>query len=79
MLVDYTTLCNPFYMSNDEDLIGTAEAARILDMERSVFARKVNSGALDLEIAMRASGTNGEKFYRRSDVEALAPPLKAAG
>jgi hypothetical protein len=57
---------------NDEDLVGSAEAAAILGMERSVFTRKVNATPPLVAVAMRGSGTTGEKFFHRADIVALA-------
>lgn len=58
-------------MGTNEDFIGTATAAKILGLERSVFTRKVLAKKLPLEPAFEGSGHTGEKFYRRSDVEVL--------
>lgn len=53
------------------DLIGTAEAARILGyVDKSTITRWVQDGRLN--VAHRQPGRNGALLFKRSDVEALA-------
>ncbi|MGO3021922.1 MAG: helix-turn-helix transcriptional regulator [Brevibacterium sp.] len=52
------------------DLIGSAEAARILEVDRSTFLRWAAAGKITPAVA--GNGRTGEKFFNRSDVEALA-------
>jgi hypothetical protein len=65
-------------MTPEEAIIGTAEAARRLGKERSVFTKQLNAGTIELEIVMQGSGKTGEKFFRASDVDALKESLASA-
>ena len=63
-------VCSVTHMSQDEDLIGTAEAARVLGRSPRTVHRMVNAG--DLTPAMTApGGHHGSYLFRRADVEAL--------
>lgn len=58
------------------DLIGSAEALRILGRSRSTVQRLVTAG--QLVPVMRAPGTNhGTFLFRREDVERLAGHIPA--
>lgn len=60
-----------------EDLIGTAEAARILGKSPRTVHRLVDSG--DLTPAITApGGHHGTFLFRRGDVEKLAQPEAVA-
>lgn len=52
------------------DLIGSAEAARITEVDRSTFLRWAKAGKIKPAVA--GNGVTGEKFFNRADVEALA-------
>jgi predicted site-specific integrase-resolvase len=52
------------------DLVTTAEASRILGCDVSTVNRWAKSGKL--VVVVRGEGPLGPRFYRRSDVEALA-------
>lgn len=55
--------------------IGSTEAAKILDIDKSTLTRWVHAGRLPL--AGRASDKpNGALFFKRSDVEALAEEMR---
>jgi len=54
------------------DLVSAAETAKILRVDRSTVSRMAADGRL--AVAFRGSGTTGEKFFNRSDVEALLNP-----
>lgn len=56
------------------DLIGTAEAAALLGIERSTLSRWVALGRL--QPTYRLPGPNGAMLYDRTDVEALRDRLK---
>lgn len=56
-------------MPTDDDLIGTAEAAAILDRPVATINRMALDGRLP--IAVQMPGRTGARLYRRSDVEAL--------
>lgn len=60
-----------------EDYIGTAEAAEILDIDRSNVIRRVRSG--DLKPVTSLPGRTGSHLFRRADVLALktAPTVSA--
>lgn len=57
------------------DLIGSAEAAKILEVDRSTFLRWAAAGKITPAVA--GNGRTGEKFFNRSDVEALASNTNA--
>ena len=58
-------------MAHDNDLIGTAEASRILGRSPRTVHRMVRDGGLTP--AMTApGGHHGTYLFRRADVEALA-------
>lgn len=57
------------------DLIGAAEAAEILDLDRSMVTRLVASG--DLPAASKLPGRTGSYLFARADVEALAEARRA--
>lgn len=63
-------------MHNPEDLIGSVEAAETLSIDRSTLSRWVSAGKI--APALRGSGTRGEKFFTRHEVEALASQIKVA-
>lgn len=52
------------------DLIGSTEAGAILKVDRSTFLRWAKAGKI--APAVTGNGRTGEKFFLRSDVEALA-------
>lgn len=62
-------------MQDAADFIGTRQAADILNVDRSVLTRLVQSGRLTR--AHQLPGRNGAALYRRSDVEALAAEREA--
>ena len=64
-------------MSTEHDLIGTAEAARLLGKSPRTVHRLVNSG--DLKPALTApGGYSGAYLFKRADVERLVGMEKAA-
>ena len=65
-------VCSVTHMSQDEDLIGTAEAARVLGRSPRTVHRMVDAG--DLIPALTApGGPAGAYLFRRADVEKLCP------
>jgi excisionase family DNA binding protein len=58
------------------DLIGTAEAATILGLDRSTLVRMVASG--DVTAVTLTSGRTAPLFFHRSDIEALRDTRKAS-
>lgn len=56
-------------MQSLDDLIGTAEAARILQTSTRTVHRRVYDGTL--KIALKVSGGQGVWLFNRADVEAL--------
>lgn len=63
-------------MPHTEDLIGTAEAARILGRSHRTVHRMVRDGGLTPAITA-PGGHHGTFLFRRSDVEKLAPHAEA--
>jgi predicted site-specific integrase-resolvase len=53
------------------EMIGSAEAAEILDIDRSTLTRWANAN--QIAIAHRGTGKTGELFFYRADVLKLAP------
>jgi len=58
-----------------DDLIGSAEACQILQIDRSTLSRWVKFG--DVDPAMRLS-ERGAMLFRRADVERLAAERSSA-
>jgi excisionase family DNA binding protein len=56
-------------MNPEEDLIGTAEATRILSVDKTTITRWVAAGRLTP--ALKLPRRNGAYLFKRSDVEAL--------
>lgn len=54
---------------NESDLIGAAAVAKLLHVHRSTVTRMAKDGRLHL--VFRGTGDTGEKFFNRSEVEAL--------
>lgn len=54
----------------DDELIGTAAAAKLLHVERSTLTRWVLTGRI--KPAMQLPGATGARLFRRTDIEALA-------
>jgi len=52
-------------------MIGSAEAAELLDIDRSTLTRWAN--AKQIAVAHRGTGTTGELFFYRADVLARIP------
>jgi len=65
-----------------DDLITSAEAATILDVDRSTLTRwsdpKVPDAERRLTPVLRAPGSTGAKFFRRADVERLRDEMAEA-
>ncbi len=57
-------------MEPNENLIGTAEAAKILDKSHRTVHRLVESGALSPAFTA-PGGFKGAFLFRRSDIEAI--------
>lgn len=57
------------------DLVGSAEAAQELHVDRSTFLRWVKAGKISP--AMAGNGKTGEKFFSREDIDALAAEVAA--
>ena len=53
-----------------QHLIGTAEAAQLLGVDRSTLTRRVATGML--EPALTIPGYRGDFLFDRADIEALA-------
>lgn len=63
-------------MPNTLDLIGTAEASRILNVNVSTITRWANDGML--AVAVKRPSKNGAMLFDRADVERLARERDAA-
>ena len=63
-------------MPNGDDLIGAAEAAAILKIDRSTLSRRVKAGVI--VPAKKLEGLRGPMLFTRSDVEALKPEEQAS-
>lgn len=80
-LAYHRAMCNAPPMSNqqastDVELIGSGQAARILDVHPSTVARWVHAGRLNP--VTKLAGEAGGFLFRRSDVEQIADELAAA-
>lgn len=64
-------------MTDPENLIGTAEAARILDKSNRTVHRLVDSGLL-VPALVAPGGFKGTFLFRRSDVERIKAEREAA-
>ena len=64
------------HMAPTVDLIGSAEAEVILDIDRATVTRWAASGRLKL--VGRLSGTNGALLFDRAQVSAVAEEIKAS-
>jgi hypothetical protein len=64
---------------NTDDLVTSAEAARILDVDRSTITRWSDPRLSDRRLipVRKLDGLRGAKLFRRADVEALAEQLAA--
>lgn len=60
-------------MGTPTDLVGTSEAARILDVDVSTVNRWAVEGRL--RVAHRLAGPRGARLYAREDVDAFAREL----
>lgn len=60
-------------MTNETDLIGAQEAARLLHVHRSTLTRMVQAGRLPE--ALKMEGHTGARLFRIADVEALRDEL----
>jgi predicted site-specific integrase-resolvase len=60
-------------MVDTDELIGSAEAERILGVNRATISRWVKDNKLNT--AMKLPGLRGPMLFRRSDVERLAARL----
>lgn len=58
------------------DLIGSNEAATILNVDRATFNRWVARG--DIPVEVKFPGTTGARMFRRGDVERAAKDRAAA-
>lgn len=58
------------------DVIGSAEAAGLLRIDRSTLTRWVKASRLTP--VMRGTGATGEMFFNRADIDALRPPERRA-
>ena len=65
------------FMDSPSDLIGTAEAARILKRSHRTIHRLVESGEL-VPVLIAPGGFKGAFLFSREDVEALAPEAASA-
>jgi hypothetical protein len=66
-------------VTETQDLIGTAEVARLLDVDPATISRwsdeRLKPEERRLHIALRLPGKTGAKLFRRADVEALRDEL----
>lgn len=58
------------------DLIGSTEAARILNIDKATLTRWVAAG--DLTPAHKLPGKNGAMLFHRADIDRLARERQAA-
>lgn len=63
-------LCDALAMSNPDELIGSKDACRILDVNRSTLTRWVKQGRVPL--AHQLPGDNGVMLFRRADIDRVA-------
>ena len=61
--------------SPDLDLVGTVEAAEVIDVERSTLSRWVAFGRITP--ALKLPGKNGAVLFERSEVERVAAEYAA--
>lgn len=64
------------YMASHNDLIGSAEACRLLGIDSSTLTRWVVSGKV--VAAHKLPGRTGAYLYHRADIEALVDDEKSA-
>lgn len=57
-------------MHKISNLIGSADAAKKLEIDRSTLSRWTTAGKITPEFV--GNGKSGEKFYNLDDIEALA-------
>lgn len=62
--------------TNNQDLVGSAQAALILDVDRATFNRWAKRGLVPT--ALIAPGLTGMRLYRRTDIEDYAKNRLAA-
>jgi predicted site-specific integrase-resolvase len=68
-------MCNGQRMPNERpDLIGSAEACDILDIDRATLSRWVSAGRIDYWV--RLPGKNGAMLFDRRVVLALADEIR---
>ncbi len=70
-------MCKGRGMPDPQDLIGSAEAERILNISRATLTRWIAAGRIPLAGQLPPSG-RGAFIFNRSDVERLAAELKAS-
>lgn len=72
-------MCNATRMTHPEplDLVGTSDAAKILDVHPATVTRLIGEGPDQLKPAGRLGGDSGAFVFNRADVEALAEKRKA--
>lgn len=58
---------------NPDDLIGSAEATELLNIDRSTLTRWTHAGRITPATSL--PGRTGARLYRRGDVEQLADEL----
>lgn len=57
-------------MPKNDDLIGSAEAARLTNVDRATFNRWVTRG--DIPVVLKAPGHTGPRLFSRAVIEQLA-------
>lgn len=66
----------PNVAHQDNNLVGSAEAAQILGVDRATFNRWVARGVVSPAVSF--PGVTGARLFRRADVEALHGDIEAA-
>lgn len=63
------------FCMTDDELIGTKEAARLLDRDKSIVTRYAHDGRLPFQ---KLPGRNGVMLFKRADVLRLKEELGAS-
>lgn len=75
-LTSVCTLCNDLGMSDVLEMIGSREACKILDVDKSTLSRWVAAGRV--RPAQKLPGRNGALLFHAADIDALAAARKKA-
>lgn len=70
-------MCNDRAMPDEQDLIGSAEACRLLAIHASTLTRWVADG--EVAAAHQLPGKNGARLFDRAEIERRAAERSTAG